>query len=87
MVADTLHKFSSFKRWSITQHNPRHNAIASLRWQIKQQTHEYHDQELMVILNAVFRAALVDFDVDAAYLTKVLNREESTRRVGRKRLK
>jgi hypothetical protein len=55
-TADFLEKVSG-RKWVVAEHNPRQNAIASLRCEIRQRTKKPHDRELADLLDAAFRAA------------------------------
>jgi hypothetical protein len=86
-TVDFLEKASSWK-WVITEHNPRQNAIASVRWEIKQRTKKPHDKELIDLLDATFRAGgfKEGFYVTSGSLKKVETVERGTRKAARRKL-
>jgi hypothetical protein len=86
-IADFLEKVFSW-RWVITEHNPRQNAIASLRWEIKSRTKKPHDTELIDLLDAAFRAAgfKEGFQMQSESLKKTETAERETRKAARRKL-
>jgi hypothetical protein len=86
-TADFLEKVSSWK-WVITEHNPRQNAIASLRWEIKWRTKKPHDTELADLLDATFRAGgfKEGFHMTFESLKKTETIERETRKAARRKL-
>jgi hypothetical protein len=80
-AADFLEKVSSWK-WVIAEHNPRQNAIASLRWEIKWRTNKPHDKELADLLNGAFRAG--GFKEGSHMTSESLKKTETTERETRK---
>jgi hypothetical protein len=87
-TADFLEKVSSWK-WVITEHNPRQNTIAYLRWEIKSRTKEPHDTELADLLDATFRAAgfKEGFHMTFESLKKTETIERETRKAARRKLR
>ncbi len=86
-TADFLERVFSF-RWVITEHNPRQNAIASLRWEIKSRAKKPHDTELIDLLDAAFRAAgfKEGFRMQFESLKKTETAERETRKAARRKL-
>jgi hypothetical protein len=86
-AADFLEKVSSWK-WVITEHNPRQNAIAYLRWEIKSRTKKPHDRQLADLLDATFRAAgfKEGFYMTFESLKKTETIERETRKAARRKL-
>lgn len=86
-VADFLKRVTSV-RWTITEHNPRQNAIASVRWQIRHSTGKARDRELMDLLDAVFRAAGTKETLGISWdsLKKSDTNERETRTAARRKL-
>jgi hypothetical protein len=86
-TADFLEKVLS-KKWVITEHNPRQNAIASLRWEIKWRTKKSHDTELADLLDATFRAGGFNegFHMTFESLKKTETIERETRKAARRKL-
>jgi hypothetical protein len=87
-VADAIEDLALRKRWVLTRHNPQQNAIASLRWTVRERCGRPMDDEILDLLDAAFRAAGkesgVPFTVEA--LKKVETTERKTRVSGRKKL-
>jgi hypothetical protein len=86
-AADFLENVSSWK-WAVTEHNPRQNAIASLRWEIRSRTKKSHDTELADLLDAAFRAAgfKEGFRMQFESLKKTETAERETRKAARRKL-
>jgi hypothetical protein len=87
-TADFLERVFSF-RWVITEHNPRQNAIAYLRWEIKSRTKKPHDTELADLLDATFRAGgfKEGFQMQFESLKKTETYERETRKAARRKLR
>ncbi len=75
-------------KWVIAEHNPRQNAIASLRWEIKWRTKKPHDTELADLLDAAFRAGgfKEGFHMEFESLKKTETTERETRKAARRKL-
>jgi hypothetical protein len=86
-TADFLEKVLS-KKWVITEHNPRQNAIASLRWEIRWRTKKSHDTVLVDLLDATFRAGgfKEGFRMTVESLKKTETIERETRKAARRKL-
>jgi|SRR5580704_3649689 hypothetical protein len=86
-TADFLEQIVS-KKWVITEHNPRQNAIADLRWEIKSRTKKSRDKELADLLDATFRACGFNegFHVTVEFLKKTETIERETRKAARRKL-
>ena len=72
----------------IAEHNPRQNAIASIRWEIKRRTKKVHDKELADLLDATYRAGGFK---EGSYITpeslkKTQTTERETRKAARRKL-
>jgi hypothetical protein len=75
------------KRWVVTHHNPRQNAIASLLWEIRFRTKKPHYQELIDLIDAAFRAAGRNgFPMELEALKKVESHDHDTRVAARRKL-
>jgi hypothetical protein len=86
-TADFLERVFSWK-WVITEHNPRQNTIAYLRWEIKSRTKKPQDTELATLLDATFRAAgfKEEFRMTFESLKKTETIERETRKAARRKL-
>ena len=86
-AADFLEQVFSWE-WVITEHNPRQNAIASLRWEIKWRTKKPHDREPADLLDAAFRAGgfKEGFQMQFESLKKTETYERETRKAARRKL-
>jgi hypothetical protein len=86
-AAEFLEKVLSW-RWVITEHNPRQNAVASLRWEIKWRTKKPHDTELADLLDAAFRAGGLKqgFQMQIESVKKTETCERETRKAARRKL-
>lgn len=86
-TANFLEKVLSWK-WVITEHNPRQNAVALLRWEIDWRTEKPHDTELADLLDAAFRAGgfKEGFQMQFESLKKTETYERETRKAARRKL-
>jgi len=86
-AADLLRRVLSLN-WAIAEHNPQHNEIATLRWEVRSRTGQPHDTELVDLLHVVFEAAGFKngFRMEYSALKKILRNETNTRQALRRKV-
>jgi hypothetical protein len=75
------------RNWEITQFNPYKYTLASLRWAVRLQTGKSHDNELIDLIDAAYRAAGENgFHMKLVTFNKIETHDRNTRAAGARKL-
>jgi hypothetical protein len=87
-AATTLEHFLSWD-YCVRNVNPRHAAIAELRWTIRQKTGRPHDRELNDLMDSGFRAvgSKEDSYIDSTTLDRIEKRQKESRVKAHRRIR